>query len=122
MHKRFRRNNSGDGTLLGVKSTPHKEIFVKHLDYSRCSKPADLEGRVKLYCRKRGVFILQARVFEQSDCNRANCRVSLKIEDVERALNPNFWPQHAVARVWSPNPQQEMGNLDDAAFGDACEI
>ena len=99
-NKRFRRNNSDNGTtLLGVKSTPHKEIFVKHLDYSRCAKPADLEGRVKLYCRKRGVYILQARVFEQSDCNRANCRVSLKIEDIEKALSPDFWPQHATARI-----------------------
>ena len=46
-NKRSKRN-SDDGMfmLLGVKSTPHKEIFVKHLDYTRCSKPADLEGRV----------------------------------------------------------------------------
>ena len=77
----MRRNNSDDGmALLGVKSTPHKEIFVKHLDYSR----------VKLYCRRRGVFILQARVFKQSDCNRANIRVSLKIEDVEVPLASTF--------------------------------
>ena len=121
-NKRMRRNNSDDGmTLLGVKSTPHKEIFVKHLDYSRCSKPAELEGRVKLYCRRRGIFILQARVFEQSDCNRANCRVSLKIEDVDKALSQGFWPEHAVARIWSANPQQDAANMiddgDDGAFG-----
>ena len=109
-NKRAKRNSSGDDTmLLGVKSTPHREIFVKHLDYSRCSKPADLEGRVKSYCRKRGIFILQARVFEQSDCNRANCRVSLKDEDVDAALSPDFWPEHAVARFWSEKPLNDAG-------------
>ena len=113
-NKRSKRNSADDnGMLLGVRSTPHKEIFVKHLDYSRCTKPADLEGRVKAYCRRKGVYILQARVFEQSDCNRANCRVSLKYEDVETALSPGFWPQHAVARIWSLNPQQDVANLNN---------
>ena len=121
-NKRTKRNNSDDGSLLGVKATPHKEIFVKHLDYSRCAKPADLEGRVKMYCRKRNVFILQVRVFEQSDCNRANVRISLKIEDVDSALSPDFWPQHAVARIWSINPQQDVASLNDAGIDDAFAI
>ena len=120
-NKRSKRN-SDDGMLLGVKSTPHKEIFVKHLDYTRCSKPADLEGRVKSYCRRKGVFILQARVFEQSDCNRANCRVSLKDEDVEKALSPGFWPEHAVVRFWSANPQNEAANLNEGGNDDIFSI
>ena len=99
--------------LLGARTIPHKEIFVKHLDYSMCSKPADLEGRVKAFCRRKGVYILQVRVFEQSDCNRANCRVSLKEEDVEKAMNPDFWPMYAVVRNWSINPQHEPGRNDD---------
>ena len=107
--KRSKRNSSDQNMLLGARSMAHKEIFVKHLDYSMCSKPADLEGRVKAYCRRKGVYILQARVFEQSDCNRANCRVSLKEEDLERALDPDFWPQYAVVRSWSEKPQNEQG-------------
>ena len=109
--KRTKRNSNDESLnlLLGARSMPHKEIFVKHLDYSMCSKPADLEGRVKAYCRRKGVYILQARVFEQSDCNRANCRVSLKEEDVVRALEPDFWPQYAIVRNWSVNPQNDQG-------------
>ena len=119
-NKRTKRNRAEDGSLvlLGAKATSHKEIFVKHLDYSRCSKPADLESRVKLFCRRKGVFIVQVRVFEQSDCNRANVRVSLKEDDVDTAMCPGFWPQHASVRFWSQNPQNDPANPNEYGDGD----
>ena len=119
--KRSKRNSAHDdvGSLLGAKTIPHREIFVKHLDYTRCSKPAELENMVKTYCRRRGVFILQARVFEQSDCDRANCRVSVRVEDVEKALDPKFWPEYAVVRNWSATPLNDNANGNEGDYVDA---
>ena len=119
--KRSKRNSAHDevGALLGARVIPHREIFVKHLDYSRCSQLAELENMVKAYCRRQGVYILQARVFEQSDCDRANCRVSVRVEDVERALNPDFWPEYAEVRNWSAAPLNDNANGNNGGNDDA---
>ena len=120
-NKRRRRGNSGDNmhVLFGSKSTPQKDIFVRDLDYSECSKPADLEIRVKHHCRRRGVVISFVKAFPiKSNCSKANCKVTVNSSDVMKVLTEGFWPLYASARIWTyqPSGQYDAANTvgDDA--------
>ena len=101
--KRRRRNSPNNRVpdLYGVRQIPHKDIFVRHLNYSSCRKPEDLELIVKFHCRRRKVDIIFAKAFVQkNDLKEANCKVSVKESDIDLVLSKDFWPEYATARLW----------------------
>ena len=90
--------------LFGVKQEPQKDIFVRHLKYSSCRKPEDLELLVKFHCRRRNVEIIYAKAFvRKNDLQQANCKISVKESDVPTVLGRGFWPEYAKARLWLSN-------------------
>ena len=106
--KRRRRNSPNNRVpdLYGVRQIPHKDIFVRHLNYSSCRKPEDLELIVKFHCRRRKVDIIFAKAFVQkNDLQEANCKVSVKESDIDLVLSKDFWPEYATARLWLTNAE-----------------
>ena len=102
--------------LKGVKTDPHKEIFVLQLDFSQCKKTEQLEGLVKRYCKRREVDVLYAKAFQtQSDPNKANCKISVNVADTKRVLSNNFWPEHASARYWYTNNGNQQHRNDKSS-------
>ena len=76
-----------------------------------CTSPEDLEAHVKFHCRKRGVILSFVKVFPiKSNCAKANCKITVNMEDVNNVLSDNFWPQFVTARVWRLNPPSNTGN------------
>ena len=119
-NKRRKRGNSGEQLLpiYGVKNTPQRDIFVRDLAYSMCSSPEDLENRVKNHCRLRGVVLSFIKAFPiKSNCAKANCKITVSMEDVNNVLSENFWPQYVSARPWRLNPPNNAGNEDNVNKG-----
>ena len=111
--KRRKRGNSGNNVpeLHGVKPEAQRDIFVRHLSYARCRKPEDLELIVKHHCRRRNVEIIFARAYVRSnDRYQANCKVTLKESDVDKALSRDFWPEYVKARPWLTKDQYNQAN------------
>ena len=112
-NKRRKRGNSGEHVppIYGVKTTPQRDIFVRDLAYSMCSSPEDMEQRVKNHCRLRGVVISFVKAFPiKSNCAKANCKITVNLEDVSNVLSDTFWPQYVSARMWRLNPPNNAGN------------
>ena len=108
-----RRGNSGEHLppIYGVKNTPQRDIFVRDLAYAMCSSPEDLEIRVKNHCRLRGVVLSFIKAFPiKSNCAKANCKITVSMEDVNNVLSESFWPQYVSARPWRLNPPNNAGN------------
>ena len=112
-NKRRRRSGSGDHVppIYGVKYTPQRDIFVRDLALATCSSPEDLETRVKNHCRLRGVVISFVKAFPiKSNCSKANCKITVNLEDVSNVLSETFWPQYVSARPWRLNPPNSAAN------------
>ena len=105
--------------LSGFEDEPNKEIFVRDLAYAKCRKPADLEKMVKKYCNVRGVDILFAKTYLLRFSNdKANCRVKVKVCDVDKVLSDDFWPRCVKARPWLTNAEFNAGKDKDGSDGE----
>ena len=119
-NKRRRKMSSNDHVppIYGVKTIPQRDIFVRDLAYSMCNSPEDLESRVKNHCRLRGVVISFIKAFPiKSNCAKANCKITVNLDDVNNVLSESFWPEYVTARPWRLNPPNNAGNDDNASKG-----
>ena len=88
-------------TLKAAEDVEVKDIYVMKLDYSNCNQPSDLENMVDRFCRERGVKPLELCTIPYGNSRRkANCKVSVAVNDYEKARRGNFWPKGSIVRDW----------------------
>ena len=107
--KKRKRERSGGRFVPDLKAAPtssSREVYVQGLDYSQCECHADLEDIVYFHCKNRGVMVIDACTIPKAK-NRveAGCKVTVKIEDYERVMNPRFWPSDTTVRDWEVRPR-----------------
>ena len=120
--KKRKRERSGlrpIPTLRGVPTASRREIYAQGLDYSMCTCHADFEEIVYVYCKSKGVLIVDAcTIPKPKSRTEAGCKVTVKMSDYERVLDVSFWPEGTTVRDWVQRPRN---NRRDADGNDAYE-
>ena len=108
-NKKRKRERSGNKFVPDLKAAPSatcREIYVQGLDYSECMCHADLEDIVFKHCRVRGYHVIDLCTIPKAKSRvEAGCKVTVKSEDYDDLMDPNFWPSDTTVREWEFGPR-----------------
>ena len=107
-NKRKRERSGGKPVpfLKAATNATRVEIYVQGLDYSQCECHADLEDIVFAHCKRQGVTVIDVCTIPKAKSRvEAGCKVTIRIEDYDELMCPEFWPEGCTVREWEHRPR-----------------
>ena len=94
------------------------DLYV--LNISRCDsdRMIDIANRVREHCKANDIRVTFVRVFPRKySLESVNVKISVVLEDVDKALGIHIWPDNVSCRRWNKDPPQRNNNGGGRATG-----
>ena len=94
------------------------DLYV--LNISRCDsdRMIDIANRVREHCKANDIRVTFVRVFPRKySLESVNVKISVVLDDVDRALGIHIWPDNVSCRRWNKDPPQRNSNDNNNGGG-----
>ena len=119
-NKRMTRANSKlVPELKSAAEAALKEVYIQELDCSTCNSKADFERMVLAYCKKRGLYAVDACTIPvKNSRTKSGCKLTVHDSDYDAAMSRDFWPRGSMVRPWTQRPRGDVQEDDSGSHSE----
>ena len=100
---------SVDFTLSGIRKETSVDVYVQNIRRKRGESLKDLADKVRIYCQKKGIRVMQARTIANKYYeNTVGVKLSIPLRQYDDVIGTRMWPDDVICRKWE-NKNQGSG-------------